>query len=169
MRSGKPCTVKESKAPSGFEIVMNTNHHLSKPRHDRQGQSIRDLRRGLALHQPDQSFSLEPVHSREREIDRRLDLPLGLRGMSRADIQEVVIEGPARMGTKWEARCGSKPTCCTSSADVGRPRRRPPRVCVGERWSDTTGKFKSRKFWREVMHPLAPVRSGAARGRVRML
>jgi urea transport system substrate-binding protein len=27
MRFGRPCT----KAPSGFEVVMNTNHHLSKP------------------------------------------------------------------------------------------------------------------------------------------
>ena len=39
---------------------------------------------------------------------------------------------------------------------------------VGERWGVTTSsKFKARKFWRGVMRPLAPVRSGGARGRVR--
>ena len=30
----------------------------------------------------------------------------------------------------------------------------------------TSGKFKVRRFWRGVMRPPAPVRSGAARGRV---
>ena len=38
----------------------------------------------------------------------------------------------------------------------------------GERWDVTTSsKFKARKFWRGVMRPLAPARSGDARGRVR--
>ena len=38
----------------------------------------------------------------------------------------------------------------------------------GERWGVTTSsKFKARKFWRGVMRPLAPARSGDARGRVR--
>ena len=31
----------------------------------------------------------------------------------------------------------------------------------------TSSKFKARKFWRGVMRPLAPARSGDARGRVR--
>jgi hypothetical protein len=37
----------------------------------------------------------------------------------------------------------------------------------GERWGVTTSnEFKARKFWREVMRPRAPARSGNARGRV---
>jgi hypothetical protein len=31
MQSGKPCTASACSPPSGFEVVMNTNHHLSKP------------------------------------------------------------------------------------------------------------------------------------------
>jgi hypothetical protein len=35
-------------------------------------------------------------------------------------------------------------------------------------WGVTTSKFEGRKFWRGVMRPPAPARSGAARGRVRV-
>ena len=45
-----------------------------------------------------------------------------------------------------------------SPASMGRKRR-----CWG---NTTSSKFKTRKFWRRVMHPLAPVRSGPPRGRV---
>ena len=79
------------KAPSGFEVVMNTNHHLSKPAMIGKLNSSGTLRRGLAIDQSDQGFGLEQVHSRERQTYRRLDLPLGVRRVRRADIQGLVI------------------------------------------------------------------------------
>ena len=53
------------KAPSGFEVVMNTNHHLSKPAMIGKLE-LPELRCGLAVHQPYQGFGLEQVSSRER-------------------------------------------------------------------------------------------------------
>ena len=41
------------------------------------------------------------------------------------------------------------------TADVGRSRRRPTRVCVADRWGVSTNKFKIGKFWRGVMRASA--------------
>jgi hypothetical protein len=60
--------------------------------HDRQAQFRRDVRRGLAIDQPDQGFGLEQIYSRKRQTYRRLDLPLGVRRVRRADIQGLVID-----------------------------------------------------------------------------
>ena len=92
-------------APSGFEVVMNTNHHLSKPAMIGKLNSAGTLRRGLAVDQPDQGFGLEQIYSRERQTYRRLDLPLGVRRMRRADIQGLVIairRGPISHNVSFE-------------------------------------------------------------------
>ena len=84
------------KAPSGFEVVMNTNHHLSKPAMI--GKLNPDGRFDVVWRSinPIKAFGLEPVYSRERKTHRRLDLPLGVRRMRRADIQGMVI-GPCEV------------------------------------------------------------------------
>ena len=92
------------KAPSGFEVVMNTNHHLSKPAMIGKLNPDGKLRRGLAVDQSDQGFGLEQIYSRERQTHRRLDLPLGVRRMRRADIQGMVI-GKARQAPAGIASC----------------------------------------------------------------
>ena len=97
------------KAPSGFEVVMNTNHHLSKPAM-------------IGKLNPAGTFdvvwrSINPIkasvwsryHSRERKTYRRLDLPLGLRRMRRADIQGMVIEDPHTNGNKVGGPLHSRP------------------------------------------------------------
>ena len=55
------------KAPSGFEVMMNTNHHLSKPAMIGKLNPAGDLRRGVAIDQPDQGLGLEQIPSRERK------------------------------------------------------------------------------------------------------
>ena len=70
---------------------MNTNHHLSKPAMIGKLECFRNVRCGLALDQPDQGFGLEQISSRERQADCRLDVPMGLRRMHRADFQGLVI------------------------------------------------------------------------------
>jgi hypothetical protein len=68
--------------------------------HDRQAQSGWQVRRGLALHQSDQAFGLEPVYSRERKTHRRQDLPLGVRRLRRADIQGMVTSKITRASAR---------------------------------------------------------------------
>ena len=62
-------------------------------------------------------------------------------------------------------RAESAQTVLTKTAQATPETDREP--AFGERRGVTTSsKFKARKFWRGVMRPLAPVRSGRARGRV---
>ena len=79
------------KAPSGFEVVMNTNHHLSKPAMIGKLNPYGTFDVVWRSDQPDQGLGLEQISSRERETYCRLDVSLGLRRMRRADIQGVVI------------------------------------------------------------------------------
>ena len=68
------------KAPSGFDITMDAeNHHLHKPVVHRRGQGRRPVPGRVEDRRPDPGAGLEPVHPRQREEGRRLDLPVGLR------------------------------------------------------------------------------------------
>ena len=71
------------KAPSGFEVVMNTDH-LSKP--EASG-TFDVVCRSI---NPSRLRSGE-ISSHERQTHRRLDISLGLRRVHRADIQGLVI------------------------------------------------------------------------------
>ena len=84
------------KAPSGFEVVMNTNHHLSKPAMIGKINSAGTFDVVWQSINPIKAFGLEQIYSRQRQTHRRLDLSLGLRGMCRADIQGMVIGLHAR-------------------------------------------------------------------------
>ena len=79
------------KAPSGFEVVMNTNHHLSKPVMIGKINSSGTFDVVWQLDQSGPGRCLEQVHPRQRQPYGRLDLSLGLRGMRRADIQGMVM------------------------------------------------------------------------------
>ena len=82
------------KAPSGFEVVMNTNHHLSKPAMIGKLNSTGSFDVVWRSINPIKAFGLEQIYSRERQAYRRLDLPLGVRRLRRADIQGLVKRDP---------------------------------------------------------------------------
>jgi len=76
------------KAPSGFEVVMNTNHHLSKPA------MIGKLEASGAFDVVSRSISPIKASVWSRYLPRtyrRLDISMGLRRLYRADLQGLVI------------------------------------------------------------------------------
>ena len=97
------------RAPSGFEVVMNTNHHLSKPA------MIGKLEASGSFDVVWRSISpiKASVWSRylpeSAKTCRRLDISLGLRRMYRADIQGLVTGRPRA------ADAGPKPRANTEA------------------------------------------------------
>lgn len=69
------------RAQSGFEVVMNTNHHLSKPvmigKLDAYG-TFEVVWRSIS---PIKAFCVEQISSRERQTHRRLDVSLFAAGV----------------------------------------------------------------------------------------
>ena len=101
------------KAPSGFEVVMNTNHHLSKPvmigkinssgTFDVIWQSIDPVRAD--------AWSWYIPDSAKRTADWQLDLSLGLRGVHRADIQGMVTVSAFRSDAGAFRSCAKNFRC----------------------------------------------------------